>query len=144
MAIYYSSSENSFYDDSLRSDYDINGTWPDDVLEISERWYRYLLDKQSEGKTINPNEYGQPVVTEPELPTREELTKQAERQKSKLLAEAESIILPLERAVKLSMATDAEREMLELWARYSVHVSRVNTEKPEWPDKPSNNIPHSG
>ncbi|EJI9012466.1 tail fiber assembly protein [Escherichia albertii] len=144
MTIYYSPSENSFYDDSLRSDYDINGTWPDDALEISEQWYRYLLDKQSEGKTINQNEYGQPVVTEPEPPTQEELTEQAEKQKSKLLAEAESIISPLKRAVKLGMATDAEREMLELWERYSVHVSRVNTENPEWPDKPSNNIPHSG
>lgn len=144
MTIYYSPSENSFYDDNLRSDYDINGTWPDDALEISEQWYRYLLDKQSEGKTINQNEYGQPVVTEPESPTQEELTEQAEKQKSKLLAEAESIISPLERAVKLGMATDAEREMLELWERYSVHVSRVNTENPEWPDKPSNNIPHSG
>ncbi|EEW0788181.1 tail fiber assembly protein [Escherichia albertii] len=136
MTIYYSPSTKGFYDDKLKNDYQNNDSWPEDLTEISERWYNYLLQKQSEGKTININEYGQPVVTEPEPPTQEELTGQAERQKSKLLAEAESFILPLERAVKLGMATDAEREMLESWERYSVLLSRVDTANPEWPQKP--------
>lgn len=136
MTIYYSPSTKGFYDDKLKNDYQNNDSWPEDLTEISERWYNYLLQKQSEGKTININEYGQTVVTEPEPPTQEELTGQAERQKSKLLAEAESFILPLERAVKLGMATDAEREMLESWERYSVLLSRVDTANPEWPQKP--------
>lgn len=136
MTIYYSPSTNGFYDDNLKNDYDINGAWPDDAIEISDRWYHYLLNKQSEGKKINSNEYGQPVLMEPEPPTQADLIWQAERKKSKLLTEAESIILPLERAVRLNMATDEERSQLESWERYSVLLSRVDTANPEWPQKP--------
>lgn len=60
----------------------------------------------------------------------------AESKKSQLLAEAENIIQLLKRAVRLGMATDKERTRLEAWERYSVLVSRVDTAKPEWPQKP--------
>ena len=56
--------------------------------------------------------------------------------KARLLADAESVILPLERAVRLNMATDEERTRLEAWERYSVLVNRVDTANPEWPQKP--------
>ncbi|EOZ6873090.1 tail fiber assembly protein, partial [Escherichia coli] len=65
-----------------------------------------------------------------------EQQQQAESQKAALLSEAESVIQPLERAVRLNMATDEERTRLEAWERYSVLVSRVDTAKPEWPQKP--------
>ncbi|HDJ0064496.1 tail fiber assembly protein [Escherichia coli] len=68
--------------------------------------------------------------------TEQELQQQAESQKAALLSEAESVIQPLERAVRLNMATDEERARLESWERYSVLVSRVDTANPEWPQKP--------
>ncbi|EGZ5232778.1 tail fiber assembly protein [Escherichia coli] len=68
--------------------------------------------------------------------TKQELQQQAESQKAALLSEAESVIQPLERAVRLNMATDEERTRLESWERYSVLVSRVDTANPEWPQKP--------
>ncbi|KAE9756159.1 tail fiber assembly protein [Escherichia coli] len=68
--------------------------------------------------------------------TEQELQQQAELQKSALLSEAESVIQPLERAVRLNMATNEERARLESWERYSVLVSRVDTANPEWPQKP--------
>ena len=68
--------------------------------------------------------------------TKQELQQQAELQKSALLSEAESVIQPLERAVRLNMATNEERARLESWERYSVLVSRVDTTNPEWPQKP--------
>ncbi|WP_249518418.1 tail fiber assembly protein, partial [Escherichia coli] len=81
------------------------------------------------------------VYTEEELRLQTEnqkkiLLQQAELQKAALLSEAESVIQPLERAVRLNMATDEERTRLESWERYSVMVSRVDTAKPEWPQKP--------
>ncbi|EGZ7316237.1 tail fiber assembly protein, partial [Escherichia coli] len=57
-------------------------------------------------------------------------------QKARLLADAESVIQLLERAVRLNMATDEDHSRLEAWERYSVLVSRVDTAKPEWPQKP--------
>lgn len=68
--------------------------------------------------------------------TAEELQQQAENRKARLLADAESVILPLERAVRLNMATDEERSRLETWERYSVLVSRVDPANPEWPEMP--------
>ncbi|CTV67373.1 tail fiber assembly protein [Salmonella enterica] len=68
--------------------------------------------------------------------TKQELQQQAELQKAALLSEAESVIQPLERAVRLNMATNEERARLESWERYSVLVSRVDTANPEWPQKP--------
>ncbi len=64
-----------------------------------------------------------------------ELQQQAESKKAALLSHAESVIVTLERAVKLNMATDEERAKLEAWERYSVLVYRVDTAKPEWYQK---------
>ncbi|HBN0982776.1 TPA: tail fiber assembly protein [Escherichia coli] len=68
--------------------------------------------------------------------TADEQQQLAESQKATLLSEAESVILPLERAVRLNMATDEERSRLEAWERYSVLVSRVDPANPEWPEMP--------
>lgn len=68
--------------------------------------------------------------------TADEQQQQAESQKAALLSEAENVIQPLERAVRLNMATDEERARLEAWERYSVLVSRVDPANPEWPEMP--------
>ncbi|WP_141102657.1 tail fiber assembly protein, partial [Salmonella enterica] len=71
--------------------------------------------------------------------TPEELVAQAEARKAELLAEAESVIAPLARAVKLGIATDEEQKRLEAWELYSVMVNRVDTStapKIDWPKKP--------
>ncbi|CAM6550622.1 tail fiber assembly protein [Escherichia fergusonii] len=133
---YYSAENNAFYPLVLKPDYEDAGTWPSDAVPISHSWYTQLLEQQANGQVIKPNEYGQPVLTDPPPPSVEDLKRQAENIKVQLLAEAESAILPLERAVRLNMATDEERIRLESWERYSVLVSRVDTTSPEWPDKP--------
>ncbi|EEC5569063.1 tail fiber assembly protein, partial [Salmonella enterica subsp. enterica] len=69
--------------------------------------------------------------------TSEELRQQAEVKKLKLLEEAETVITPLARAVKRGIATDEEQKRLEVWEEYSVLVNRVDTSKPDWPDRPA-------
>ncbi|MBJ4904885.1 tail fiber assembly protein, partial [Salmonella enterica subsp. enterica serovar Rissen] len=66
----------------------------------------------------------------------EELVAQAEARKAELLAEAESVIAPLARAVKLKIATDEEMKRLKAWELYSVMVNRVDTASPDWPEVP--------
>ncbi|ECK0544608.1 tail fiber assembly protein, partial [Salmonella enterica subsp. enterica] len=58
--------------------------------------------------------------------TTEELRRQAESKKAKLLEDAETVITPLARAVKLGIATDEEQKRLEVWEEYSVLVNRVD------------------
>ncbi|MBJ3556545.1 tail fiber assembly protein, partial [Salmonella enterica subsp. enterica serovar Indiana] len=69
--------------------------------------------------------------------TSEELRQQAEVKKLKLLEEAETVITPLARAVKRGIATDEEQKRLEVWEEYSVLVNRVDTSKPDWPERPA-------
>ncbi|HCH9283267.1 TPA: tail fiber assembly protein [Salmonella enterica] len=67
----------------------------------------------------------------------EELRRQAESKKAKLLEDAETVITSLARAVKLGIATDEEQKRLEVWEEYSVLVNRVDTSKPDWPERPA-------
>lgn len=69
--------------------------------------------------------------------TPEELRQQVEAKKVKLLEEAETVITPLARAVKRGIATDEEQKRLEVWEEYSVLVNRVDTSKPDWPERPA-------
>ncbi|EKQ7213518.1 tail fiber assembly protein [Citrobacter freundii] len=78
-----------------------------------------------DGEKVIPRQY-----------TDEELKRQAEEKKQTLLTEASSVISPLERAVRLGMATDEENRRIEAWERYSVMVNRVDTSNPEWPTPP--------
>ncbi len=65
------------------------------------------------------------AITNP-LPSKEQLIAEAEYQKQALLNEATAAIAPLQDAVDLGIATDAEREQLKAWKEYRVEVNRVN------------------
>lgn len=53
------------------------------------------------------------------------------------MQEAEIIIAPLSRAVKLGIATPEEVKRLEQWETYTVLLSRVDTSDPLLIDLPS-------
>ncbi len=66
----------------------------------------------------------------------EELQRQVEAKKQTLLADAETVIAPLERAVRLEMATEEEIRRLDAWERYSVLLNRTDESTREWPPRP--------
>ncbi|EIE9379442.1 tail fiber assembly protein, partial [Salmonella enterica] len=109
--------------------------YPDDLIPLTDEYYRELMQGQVDGKYIEHRKGG-PVLVEHREYTPEELVAQAEARKAELLAEAESVIAPLARAVKLKIATDEEIKRLEAWELYSVMVNRVDTSAPDWPDIP--------
>uniref|UniRef100_UPI0035C6B30D tail fiber assembly protein n=1 Tax=Serratia quinivorans TaxID=137545 RepID=UPI0035C6B30D len=72
-------------------------------------------------------------------PTRESLIAAAEVDKSTRSAIAESAISPLERAVRLNIATEEENDSLAKWEIYSVLLNRIDTSSApniEWPVMP--------
>ncbi|EGA4835122.1 transposase [Salmonella enterica] len=91
-----------------------------------ESWVRQL---RRERQGITPS--ATPIT--PDQQRIRELEKQVRR-----LAEAESAIAPLARAVKLKIATDEEIKRLEAWELYSVMVNRVDTTNPDWPKMSAN------
>lgn len=73
-------------------------------------------------------------------PSHETLIAMAELEKESRSSVVEGKILPLERAVKLDIATDDEKEKLKSWEVYSVLLSRVDTSTApdiKWPMPPS-------
>lgn len=133
---FYSATTNAFYLSTLKPDYEAAGTLPGDITEISHRWYAYLLDKQTEGKVIQANEYRQPVVADPAPPTEQALRVNAEERKAELLRMIAEKISPLQDAVELGIDTEGEAASLMAWRTYRVLVSRVDPDKPVWPLMP--------
>lgn len=82
-----------------------------------------------DGKAVIAREY-----------TQEELVTLANSEKQKLMAAAASAIAPLQDAVDLGGATDAEAALLLEWKKYRVLLNRVDTSNApdiEWPEAPT-------
>lgn len=60
--MHYSSSENAFYPDTMRSDYEAEGTWPDDAVEATdEEWETYGLGEPPAGMQRVAGDDGRPA-----------------------------------------------------------------------------------
>lgn len=84
---------------------------------------------------------GEKVVKRIYLP--DELKEQARRKQRRLLDEATKVIAPLQDAVDLDIATDAEKAALLAWKKYRVLLNRVDiTQAPdvEWPEVPDGKV----
>ncbi|VEN40682.1 unnamed protein product [Callosobruchus maculatus] len=137
--IFYSAQTNGFYPYSLFDDYNNAGNWPNDAVEISDRWYNYLLDGQSTGKIITSNEYGLPILSDPPMPSKDELIQVAEVEKQRLLTGATIVIAPLQDAVDLGIATEKEISLLQEWKKYRVLINRIDSSTApdiDWPELP--------
>lgn len=129
----YSPSANAFYDTS------INLVIPDDAVKITDKKWADLLAGQADGKLIGCGADMLPCLTEQPLPTTEELISQAEDKRSRLRAEADTAIQPLQDASDLGIATDDEASQLVAWKKYRVMLMRINTKDVEniiWPEQP--------
>lgn len=129
----YSPSNNAFYDIA------INKVIPDDAIDITETEWAGLLAGQAKGKLITCGADFRPCLTEQPLPTADEVISQTEYKRSKLRAEADTAILPLQDAVNLGIATDDEASQLIAWTTYRVMLMRINTDAPDkiiWPEQP--------
>ncbi|EBX9480864.1 tail fiber assembly protein [Salmonella enterica subsp. enterica serovar Abony] len=146
------------YDEKGKNWYEEQKNFAADTLKVAYDKSNIIVAINKDASKINPE--GRSVVELPDITANrradvsgrwmfngeqvskrvyspEELRQQAEAKKVKLLEEAEAVITPLSRAVKLGIATDEERQRLEVWEQYSVLVSRVDTSDPDWPDKPA-------
>ncbi|WP_424839727.1 tail fiber assembly protein [Serratia inhibens] len=73
-------------------------------------------------------------------PSKEALMTAVEREKKQRMAVAEAAIAPLERAVRLGIATEEEQALLTAWETYSVLLSRAGASTApdiDWPPVPN-------
>lgn len=137
MNYFYSAKLNAFYPDSLREEYAVNDSWPDDAVEIDDSVYQeFAADEAPEGKIRVAGGDDLPAWGDIPLPTQEEQIAQAEAEKQRLLTYAATAIAPLQDAIDLGMATNEETELWLAWKKYRVLLNRVDTSKPVWPETP--------
>ncbi|OKP02632.1 tail fiber assembly protein [Xenorhabdus eapokensis] len=119
--------------------YDDPENYPADLKPISNDLHNQLLDGQANGKRITADVDGFPILVDPPPPTPEQLQQRAESQKRYLMSHASGKIAPLQDAVDLDMATDAEKSALTKWRKYRVLLNRVDCSTApdiQWPEQP--------
>ncbi|HHP7423645.1 TPA: tail fiber assembly protein [Enterobacter roggenkampii] len=109
---------------------------------VGEQWLPFCAsedDSMAYGATLYQEaKDGKWGEVQPYKPTEKTFSEPASAMttKAELMSNAEAVIAPLSRAVKYDIATDAEKNALEAWERYTVLLSRVDVDNPVWPDTP--------
>ena len=127
MIIFYSPKTNGFYLSSMKESYQQSAEgWPQDAVEIDEKYYRELFDGQAEGKTITADDNGLPTLVRPAAPSQEQLIATANERRNALLNDAAALMSPLQDAVDIADASDDEQESLTVWKKYRVSLNRLD------------------
>lgn len=135
----YSPSRNGFYAREMEPDFVAAGTWPGDLIDVSDEDYASLMQAPSSGLTIVPGPDGYPTTVEAPKPSDEEIEANNIAVRDSLISAAALRIAPLQDAVDLGVATTEEESALLAWKRYRVDVNRVDlsVQAPQWPTVPS-------
>ncbi|MGK0688369.1 tail fiber assembly protein [Serratia marcescens] len=137
---FFSKTTCSFYPAELLEDYKSAGTLPDDAIPVTDAAYETYTGIPPDGKIRGASNRGQPAWVDIPESTKEDSVLLATMKKQRLMADAEEIITPLARAVKLGMATEDEAAVLLAWERYTVLLSRIDPQQGrsiEWPELPA-------
>lgn len=141
MTMFYSAKSNGFYDGELKEKYEASGTWPEDALKISDELYSSLLDGQRQGKIIDADRDGKPILTDPVINWHD----RAESQRQNLLTSANTMTADWRTELELDIISNDDKASLVRWMGYIkalkiLDLSSVNEESGyeaiKWPVKP--------
>lgn len=118
MTLFYNSGTNGFYDTNI-------GNVPKNSIEITAEYHKQLLELQSAGYVIQPDEHGRPAAVDLVL-TAEEIIAKNKLEKQKRLDTANKTIEILQDIIDLEMSSGDEADQLKLWKRYRVLLTRVD------------------
>ncbi|EMC7916462.1 tail fiber assembly protein [Enterobacter kobei] len=142
MRKFFSNADSSFYLEDTIQVYEAQGIFvPLDLREISDLEYESFMvspDRKTPHYNIDRNCMEWIDIAPP---SQEECISIARSTKERLLSIATQAISPLQDAVDLSMATEAEIVSLQQWKRYRVIVNRIDAnDAPDiiWPETPPN------
>lgn len=72
--MHYSPSKNSCFATESRPDYEVNGLWPADAVEITSELYAVVVSNRPADKIMVPGADGLPMLADPPAPTLAEAT----------------------------------------------------------------------
>ncbi|EPC7545012.1 tail fiber assembly protein [Morganella morganii] len=136
----YSPGNNAFYPTSLEAEYTEAGTWPDDLIDVSDGVYReFASDAVPEGKQRIAGSDGLPAWEDIPPPTKAQLIEQAETKKQALIAEVHTETEMLRAKLALKRIKPDEEALLNAWLDYLDELEAVDVSTApdiSWPVKP--------
>lgn len=130
--------QKNFAEDTLKILYDDDGrisAFTRDVSSLPDPAGFYVVEINAETIDTDKQRFIGGELVEYQK-SKEELKTEADAKKQALIAEATRMIAPLQDAVDLGIATDAEAGAHNAWRTYRVQLMRVDTENPQWPEIP--------
>lgn len=125
---YYSKSTNGFYCDGIHGD-----NLPEDVVEISEKYYNSLLSDQSDGKVIVSDEVGYPISIVREQSEVEILNVNKQKAKKELMETDFSQLADIRESLKNKDEFDNYRKVIrQIYINPTVDVIWLSRPEPVW------------
>lgn len=124
---------NAFFDISLKDVYEAAGTWPADSIEVDDEVFQeYAIGIVPQGMVRSAGDDGLPAWVKAPAPSHEQLVAEVSAEKTYRMQIATAMVAPLQDAVDLGDATDAEMALLTSWKKYRVALSRLS-DQPNYP-----------
>lgn len=138
MAIFWSPTTKGFYDDANHAD------MPGDRRQVSDDAYASLMLGQAEGRVIESDSLGMPVLKDAPAPSREKLELAARAERDRLLREVyDPGITATQRKIRMANGESVELEMLiQTLDAYAVALQNIPEQEgfPDniiWPEPPT-------
>lgn len=135
----YSAVKNKFYPTHLRAEYEKNGMWPADCIDISDSIFTEFTGKPPTNQMRIPGNNGFPVWGDIPQPTHEEQTEAAEQYRQQLLQQIDEVTADWQVELMLGDISDEDKAKLSEWMAYKKAVKAVDTSTaPDiiWPTTP--------
>ncbi|WGM02971.1 tail fiber assembly protein [Arsenophonus nasoniae] len=137
---YFGQRKLAWFAASMKKDYIEAGSWDDKAKAVPYSVYReFALSEAPLGKMLGSTDDGYPTWIDIPPRPKKELIADAEGEKRRLMQGATDVIIPLQDAVDLEMATEDEITQLRNWKLYRLNVYRTDTSNApdiDWPKKP--------
>ncbi|EPI9148582.1 tail fiber assembly protein [Salmonella enterica subsp. enterica] len=119
----YSAKSNAFYFSGCQSDYEKNGTWPDDAIEVDNSVYEeFAANEPPTGKMRAGGDDGLPIWVDIPEPTQEQITESNLKVRNKLMRACTDAAFPLQSALTRGIATQEQQAILTAIEDYSIKL----------------------
>lgn len=137
---FYSSKSNAFYPYSLKEQYELTHSWPDDAVAVSDEVYMTYSANPPAGKIRKGDNNGSPAWANIPQPTHDQQVMQAEAEKQSLLANAEAVTADWRTELALGIISNEDKAKLTEWMQYIKAVKAVDVSTApdiSWPEPPA-------
>ncbi|HEG4395098.1 TPA: tail fiber assembly protein [Morganella morganii] len=136
----FSAKESQFFIMNKKDDYEKNGIWPDDIVEVDGDVMHEYAGIPPESKRLGADKKGKPAWVDIPPLTYEQHVAIAEAQKQALIAEASQKTQLWQTQLMLGIITEEDKASLKEWMLYVQEVQAVDPSPGAdvvWPTPPA-------